>query len=106
MTGASSGVSREIARALAAGGAHVLLPVRDRARGEAAARSIRDSVPDASIEICELDLTDLATVVALGETLLCEVIARTSARAASDRRIPDHRYCDTQALMSLEMGFA
>lgn len=74
VTGASSGVGREIARALAAGGAHVLLPVRDRARGEAAGRSIRESVPDASIEICALDLAGLATVRALGERLRAESV--------------------------------
>ncbi|WP_417512344.1 SDR family NAD(P)-dependent oxidoreductase [Microbacterium sp.] len=69
VTGASNGVGREIARALAAGGAHVLLPVRDRGRGESAVRSIRETMPDASLELCDLDLADFATVTSLGENL-------------------------------------
>ncbi|WP_181905818.1 SDR family NAD(P)-dependent oxidoreductase [Microbacterium bovistercoris] len=72
VTGASSGIGREIARALAADGAHVLLPVRDRARGEATVRSILESVPDAALEICDLDLADFGTVTALGERLRSE----------------------------------
>ncbi|GAA3933932.1 SDR family NAD(P)-dependent oxidoreductase [Microbacterium soli] len=69
VTGAGSGVGREIARALAAGGAHVLMPVRDRGRGEAAMNSIRETVPDASLELCDLDLADFASVSALGRRL-------------------------------------
>ncbi|MGB3375809.1 MAG: SDR family NAD(P)-dependent oxidoreductase, partial [Microbacterium sp.] len=72
VTGASSGVGREVARALAAEGAHVILPVRDRGRGEAAVQSIRDSVPDAALEVCELDLADFGSVAALGERLRAE----------------------------------
>ncbi|MEJ1089064.1 SDR family oxidoreductase [Microbacterium sp. Mu-80] len=72
VTGASSGVGLEIARALAAEGAHVVLPVRNRDRGDAAVRSIRESVPDASLEVRALDLADLASVSALGEALRAE----------------------------------
>lgn len=72
VTGASSGVGREIARALAAAGAYVLLPVRNRGRGEAAVRSILDSVPDAALQICDLDLADFGSVAALGEALRAE----------------------------------
>ncbi|MGF2949295.1 SDR family NAD(P)-dependent oxidoreductase [Microbacterium alcoholitolerans] len=72
VTGASSGVGLEIARALAAGSAHVILPVRDRSRGDAAMRSIRESVPDASLEVRDLDLADFASVAALGKRLRAE----------------------------------
>lgn len=72
VTGASSGVGLEIARALAAEGAHVVLPVRNRDRGDAAMRSIRESVPEASLEVRALDLADLASVSALGEALRAE----------------------------------
>jgi short-subunit dehydrogenase len=65
-------VGREIARALAAAGAYVLLPVRNRGRGEAAVRSILDSVPDAALQICDLDLADFGSVAALGEALRAE----------------------------------
>lgn len=72
VTGASSGVGLQIARALAAEGAHVILPVRNRDRGDAARRSIRESVPDASLELRDLDLADFASVAALGEALRAE----------------------------------
>lgn len=72
VTGASSGVGREIARALAVEGAHVIIPVRDRGRGDAAVHSIRESVPDASLEVRNLDLADFASVTALGEALRAE----------------------------------
>ncbi|UJP09396.1 SDR family NAD(P)-dependent oxidoreductase [Microbacterium sp. KUDC0406] len=69
VTGATGGIGLEIARALAADGAHVILPVRDRDRGEAAARSIRQSVPEAALEICDLDLADFGTITAVGAKL-------------------------------------
>lgn len=72
VTGASSGVGLEIARALAAEGAHVILPVRNRGRGDAAVDSIRQSVPHASLELRDLDLADFASVAALGEALRAE----------------------------------
>lgn len=72
VTGASSGVGREIAHTLAAEGAHVILPVRDRGRGEAVLHSIRESVPAASLETRDLDLADFASVAGLGEALRAE----------------------------------
>src|SRR4051812_2209420 len=44
VTGASDGVGVEIARGLAAVGADVILPVRNRAKGERAAARIRETV--------------------------------------------------------------
>ena len=41
VTGATSGTGREVATALAALGAHVVLACRDRTRGEAVASEIR-----------------------------------------------------------------
>ncbi len=69
VTGASDGVGLEIARALAAAGAEVLLPVRDRAKGERAAARIRQSVPDATLSLLDLDLARLASVHALVDML-------------------------------------
>ncbi len=63
VTGASAGLGRETARALAAAGAHVVLAVRDAdGKGEAAATTIRDQVPGASVEVGALDLTSLESV--------------------------------------------
>jgi NAD(P)-dependent dehydrogenase (short-subunit alcohol dehydrogenase family) len=57
ITGASSGIGLEAARAFAADGAHVVLAVRDVAKGRAAAAAIVGST-----EVRRLDLADLASV--------------------------------------------
>lgn len=75
VTGASSGVGLEIARALAAGGARVLMPVRDRAKGERAASGIRSGIPDADLVVHHVDLARFATVTALTERLSGEETA-------------------------------
>ena len=69
VTGASDGIGLVVATRLAAAGASLLLPVRNRAKGERAAATIRDSVPDAAVTLHDLDLSSLASVAALGETL-------------------------------------
>lgn len=62
VTGGSSGVGLEIARALAAAGVDLVLPVRDRVRGERAATAIRERGPAAEITLCDLDLAGLTSV--------------------------------------------
>ncbi|CAB4931991.1 MAG: SDR family NAD(P)-dependent oxidoreductase [Actinobacteria bacterium] len=57
VTGANSGLGLATSRALAAAGAHVVLAVRDTARGETAAASISGDV-----EVRRLDLADLSSV--------------------------------------------
>jgi NAD(P)-dependent dehydrogenase (short-subunit alcohol dehydrogenase family) len=57
VTGASSGIGVETARALAGAGAAVTLAVRDTAAGERVAADIGDAV-----EVAALDLSDLASV--------------------------------------------
>jgi NAD(P)-dependent dehydrogenase (short-subunit alcohol dehydrogenase family) len=64
ITGASSGLGAETARALAMAGAHVVLAVRDTAKGARVAASI-----GASTEVRELDLADLASVRAFAGDL-------------------------------------
>lgn len=68
ITGASSGLGLASARQLAARGAQVVLAVRNRERGRAAADRIRSEVTDADLEIADLDLADLASVRAFAET--------------------------------------
>ena len=72
VTGASDGMGLEIARRLAAAGAEVIMPVRNRRKGERAAASIRADVPSAKITLRDLDLSSLESVAALGETLRAE----------------------------------
>jgi NAD(P)-dependent dehydrogenase (short-subunit alcohol dehydrogenase family) len=69
VTGASDGVGLIIATRLAAAGADLVLPVRNPRKGEAAVAVIRESVPDATITLRDLDLSSLDSVAALGSTL-------------------------------------
>src|SRR3954454_12596940 len=67
VTGASSGLGQETARVLAARGANIIMAVRSRDKGEAAATAIRQSVPDAVLDIRLVDLASLATVRAFAD---------------------------------------
>ena len=62
ITGANSGIGLAAARELGRAGAHVVLAVRDEARGAAAAKSIPGST-----EVRRLDLADLASVHAFAD---------------------------------------
>ncbi|WP_432790962.1 oxidoreductase [Brevibacterium sp. K11IcPPYGO002] len=57
ISGANSGLGRVAARVLAGRGAHVVLAVRNRAKGEAAAETMPGST-----EVRDLDLADLSSV--------------------------------------------
>ena len=57
ISGANSGLGRVAARVLAGRGAHVVLAVRNRAKGEAAAATMPGST-----EVRDLDLADLSSV--------------------------------------------
>jgi NAD(P)-dependent dehydrogenase (short-subunit alcohol dehydrogenase family) len=62
ITGASSGLGRESARALAAAGAKVILAARDADALADTARWIHAEVPDAQTSTVRLDLTSLSSV--------------------------------------------
>lgn len=67
ITGATSGIGLESARALARAGATVVLSGRDKGRGEAALTEVRRTVPDAKVELLLADLTSLASVRQLAQ---------------------------------------
>jgi NAD(P)-dependent dehydrogenase (short-subunit alcohol dehydrogenase family) len=76
ITGASSGIGLETARALAGLGAKIVMVVRSKERGEAAIANIRGgsgsgttAVPDAQIELVLADLYSLAEVRRAGGEL-------------------------------------
>ncbi|GIG29616.1 SDR family oxidoreductase [Cellulomonas marina] len=69
LTGGSDGIGLVIARRLAAAGAELVLPVRNRAKGEAAAAAIRREHPGAQVTLHDLELSSLRSVAALGAAL-------------------------------------
>lgn len=72
ITGASDGMGLVMARRLAGAGAEVILPVRNRAKGDAAIAAIRDVHPDADVSLRDLDLSSLASAAAFGDTVSSE----------------------------------
>jgi NAD(P)-dependent dehydrogenase (short-subunit alcohol dehydrogenase family) len=64
VTGASSGIGVETARALAGAGADVTLAVRDTDAGERAAADITATTGNAAVHVDRLDLADQASVAA------------------------------------------
>ncbi len=62
VTGANTGLGFQTALSLATAGAQVVLAVRNRSRGEAAAQRITSAVPAARLRVSELDLADLSSV--------------------------------------------
>jgi NAD(P)-dependent dehydrogenase (short-subunit alcohol dehydrogenase family) len=70
VTGASAGLGQETTRALAAHGAWVTMAVRDLAKGAAAMEAIRASVPDAQLDLRELDLADLGSIRTFASSFL------------------------------------
>ena len=70
VTGGSSGLGQETARALAAHGAEVTLTARDVPKGEAVAAGIRASTGNQRVGVESLELGSLAAVRAAAERLL------------------------------------
>ncbi|MET9876990.1 oxidoreductase [Actinacidiphila glaucinigra] len=62
VTGATSGLGLVTARELAAHGGRVLLAVRDAARGEAVASTLRRAYPGADVEVRRVDLLDVDSI--------------------------------------------
>jgi NAD(P)-dependent dehydrogenase (short-subunit alcohol dehydrogenase family) len=87
ITGANSGIGLTAARALAGVGAHVVLAVRDPARGEQAAATIPGKT-----EVRPLDLADLASVRAFAADWDGEIdvlINNAGVMATPERRTKD-----------------
>jgi NAD(P)-dependent dehydrogenase (short-subunit alcohol dehydrogenase family) len=72
VTGASDGLGFGLASRLAAAGADVVMPVRNPAKGAAAAERIRAAAPRANVSTRPFDLASLESVADLGATLVAE----------------------------------
>ncbi len=72
VTGASDGMGLVIATRLAAAGADLILPVRNRTKGDAAIAAVRDAAPTASAELRDLDLSSLDSVAGFAAGLLAD----------------------------------
>ncbi len=62
ITGGNSGLGFEAAKILVHRNAHVIMAVRDPAKGERAAAELRRTVPGADLEVLPLDLASLASI--------------------------------------------
>ncbi|MEL1265652.1 SDR family oxidoreductase [Pseudoxanthomonas putridarboris] len=69
VTGGTSGMGFEDAKALAAAGAQVVIAARNPQRGQEAIDRIKQEVPDAQVQFEPVDLADLSSVRALGQRL-------------------------------------
>ena len=102
VTGATAGIGRETAIALARGGAHVIVTGRDAARGEAGLAAIRHESSGGEVDLVLGDLASLAGVLALAEALAarCPRIDVLINNAGA--------YCSARELNAdgLELGFA
>lgn len=70
MTGANSGLGRELTRRLALAGADVVLAVRNEAKGEAEIAQLRAEIPHASLELRVIDLSSLASVATFADATI------------------------------------
>ncbi len=70
VTGGSSGLGRETARALAVRGAEVILTARDVPKGEAVAASIRTALGNERVHVEALELGSFASIRAFAERVL------------------------------------
>lgn len=88
VTGANSGIGKEVTREFTRRGARVIAACRSLDRGESAAAEIREELPAASIAVSELDLADLDSVRAFTEPIddPIDVLCNNAGVMATPRR--------------------
>jgi NAD(P)-dependent dehydrogenase (short-subunit alcohol dehydrogenase family) len=91
LTGASSGIGVETARALAHAGADVVLGVRDQEKGERVARELAPAAVG-ELHVVPLDLRDLGSVVAFADAVTGPVdllVANAGVSKTPDAHLPN-----------------
>lgn len=68
ITGGSSGIGLEAAKALSLKGAEVIIAVRNMKKGEMAASSIKELNPNSKISVMHIELADLDSVKLFAES--------------------------------------
>jgi NAD(P)-dependent dehydrogenase (short-subunit alcohol dehydrogenase family) len=94
VTGASSGIGAETARALVAAGAEVTLAVRDRAAGRHVAERITPADGVGSVRVATVDLADPGSVEAFLDAwrgTLHVLVANAGIMATPERHTPEGR---------------
>lgn len=94
VTGASSGIGVETARALAAAGASTVLAVRDEVAGQQVADEIRRSTGNESVRVVAVDLADLSSVRRLVDAWsgpLHIMVANAGIMQSPEQRTPEGR---------------
>jgi NAD(P)-dependent dehydrogenase (short-subunit alcohol dehydrogenase family) len=95
VTGASSGLGQETARALAARGAQVIMAVRSLAKGQAAVEAIKETSPNAKLDVQQVDLASLASIRACAACILSSydgldgIVANAGVMAIDPARTAD-----------------
>jgi|SRR6056297_548551 len=95
VTGANSGLGLEVTRELARHGATVVMAVRDVAKAERAAASIRDEIADATLDVRALDLSSLDSVRSTAAAIIADhsqlhmLINNAGVMAVPERRTAD-----------------
>jgi NAD(P)-dependent dehydrogenase (short-subunit alcohol dehydrogenase family) len=95
VTGANGGLGLETARELARKGAHVVMAVRDQEKARLAETDIRNSVPDAALQLVSLDLGSQASVRMAAERILSDherldlLVNNAGLMGIPERKTPD-----------------
>ncbi|MDB5921126.1 MAG: short-chain dehydrogenase [Betaproteobacteria bacterium] len=72
VTGANSGLGYVTTRELARHGGHVIMAVRDEAKGKEALEELGERLPAANLELRHLDLSDLSSVKAFAQGIIAD----------------------------------